>query len=97
VQVHESHAGGGTNIIYVDDQFYAMERTGAGSQPGLVFALNNSGGVIRQWVKTGFAGKTLKPLAWRAKDSIYNPQPVTTKDDGWCEVEAPQRGYVVYA
>ena len=74
-----------------------MERTGAGSQPGLLFALNNSGGVIRQWVKTGFAGKTLKPLAWRAKDSIYNPQAVTIKADGWCEVEAPQRGYVVYA
>ena len=30
------------------------------------------------------------------KDSIYNPQAVTTKADGWCEVEAPQRGYVAY-
>lgn len=96
VQVHESHAGGGTNIIYVDDQFYAMERTGSGVQPGLVFALNNSMGMLKQWVKTGFAGKTLKPLAWRGKDSIYNPQAVAVKADGWCEVEAPQRGYVVY-
>ncbi|NTV48092.1 MAG: DUF1939 domain-containing protein [Geobacteraceae bacterium] len=96
VQVHESHAGGGTNILYADNLFYAMERTGTGSQPGLVFALNNSGGVTRQWVKTGFAGKTLKPLTWRAKDSIYNPQALTIKNDGWCVVESPQRGYVVY-
>ena len=96
VQIHESHAGGGTGILYADNLFYAMQRTGSGAQPGLVFTLNNSGRVIKQWVKTGFAGTTLKPLAWRAKDSIYNPQAITTKDDGWCEVEAPQRGYVVY-
>lgn len=96
VQVHESHAGGGTNILYTDDLFYAMERTGAGTQPGLVFALNNSGGAIRQWVKTHFRNTTLKPLAWRAKDTIYDPRPIAIKDDGWCEVEAPQRGYVVY-
>ena len=96
VQIHESHAGGRTNLIYADNLFYVMERTGAGDLPGLVFALNNSGRVIRQRVKTGFPGTTLRPLAWRAKDSIYNPQTVTTTDDGWCEVEAPQRGYVVY-
>ena len=96
VQVHESHAGGGTNILYADDLFYAMERSGAEDQPGLVFALNNSGGVIRQRVKTGFPGKALKPLAWRGKEMIYNPQPVVVDADGWCEVEAPQRGYVVY-
>jgi alpha-amylase len=96
VQVHESHAGGGTNILYADDLFYAMERTGAGTQPGLVFALNNSGWVIRQRVKTGFNGKMLLPLAWRAKDGICTPQPVTVDADGWCDIEAPQRGYVVY-
>ena len=38
----------------------------------------------------------LKPLAWRGKDSVTTPRPVTTDGDGWCEVEAPQRGYVVY-
>lgn len=88
--------GGGTNILYVDDLFYAMERSGAGSLPGLVFPLNNSGEVIRQRVKTGFPGKALKPLAWRAKEMIYNPQSIIADADGWCEVEAPRRGYVVY-
>ncbi len=96
VRVHESHAGGGTNILYTDDTFYAMERSGAGKQPGLVFALNNSGGTLKHGLRTGFKGKKLQPLAWRAKDAIYNPLPVTTNADGWCEIEAPQRGYVVY-
>lgn len=96
VQVHESHAGGGTRILYADDNFYAMERTGAGQQPGLVFSLNNSGAIIKQRLKTGFPGTTLKPLAWRAKEMIYDPPTVTTDAEGWCDVEAPQRGYVVY-
>jgi alpha-amylase len=96
VRLHESHAGGGTNILYVDDTFYAMERTGTGPQPGLVFTLNSSWDGGSHSVRTGFRGKTLKPLAWRARDAIYNPQPVTTDGEGWCEIEAPQRGYVVY-
>ncbi|HLO24527.1 MAG TPA: alpha-amylase family glycosyl hydrolase [Geobacteraceae bacterium] len=95
-QVHESHAGGGMNILFVDDVLYIMERTGAGAQPGLVFVLNNLGGALKMTVKTGFRDKVLKPLAWRGKDSVTTPRPVTTDGDGWCEVEAPQRGYVVY-
>ena len=96
VRVHESHAGGGTNVLYADDLFYAMERTGTDDQPGLVFALNNSGGTIGHSVQTSFPGKVLKPLAWRAKDAIYNPPAVTTDADGRCQIEAPHRGYVVY-
>ena len=97
MQAHEQYAGGVTNILYVDDLFYVMERTGVGSQPGLVLALNNSGGTLRQWVQSRFKNMTLTPKAWRAQGALYNPQPVTTRGDGWCEVEAPQRGYVVYA
>jgi len=95
-QVHESHAGGGTNILFVDDVLYIMERTGTGDQPGLVFALNNSGGALSRKVKTDFAGTMLKPLAWRGRDVAMIPQAVITDGDGWCEIVAPQRGYVVY-
>lgn len=80
----------------MDDLFYVMERTGAGNQPGLVFALNNSGWTIKHWVQTCFKNMTLTPKAWRAQDALYDPQPLTTRADGCCEVEAPQRGYVVY-
>ena len=96
MRVHESHAGGGTNILFVDDVLYIMERTGAGAQPGLVFALNNLGGELKMSVKTVFLNSVLRPLAWRGKDSALTPQAVTTDGDGWCEVEVPQRGYVVY-
>jgi|GEM_PF-6836883 len=41
----------------------------------------------RQQVKTSFAGKVLRPLAWRGKEVIFNPQPVTFNANGWCEVE----------
>ena len=96
VRVHESYAGGGTNILFVDDVLYIMERTGTGAQPGLVFALNNLGGELKMAVKTGFRNSELRPLAWRGKDSVLTPQAVTTDGDGWCEVVVPQRGYVVY-
>ncbi len=96
VQLHESHAGGGTNILYVDDLLYVMERTGFGAQPGLVMVLNNGGSVLRQSVQTGFRNQLLQPRAWRGKDELLTPPPVTTDADGWCEVESPPRGYVVY-
>lgn len=96
VQAHEKYAGGATNIIYLDDLFYAMERTGAGSHPGLVFAPNNSGETIRKWVKCGVNGRSLKPDVWRGKYSMAHPQLVKVNGDGWVEIEAPSRGYVVY-
>lgn len=96
VQVHESNGGGRSNLLYVDDVLYVMEREGFGDQPGLVFVLNNSGGVLRTRVRTCFRNKTLKPMAWRGRNSLMTPQTQTTDADGWCEVEAPQRGYVVY-
>ena len=96
VRVHESHAGGGTNILFVDDLLYVMERTGAGAQSGLLFALNNSGEMLKTRVQTGFRDTALRPLAWRGRDAAPTPQGVTTSGNGWCEVEVPQRGYVAY-
>ena len=96
VEVHESNAGGATNILYADDVFYVMERTGSGSQAGLVFALNNLGEAFTLRVRTGFRNRTLKPLAWRGRDSLMTPAAAATDGDGWCQVEAPPRGYTVY-
>lgn len=96
VRVHESHAGGGTNIVWLDDTCYVMERTGAGEQPGLLFALNNGAASRRVRVRTRFAATQLEPLAWRAKDALITPPTVKTDGDGWCEIEAFPRGYVVY-
>lgn len=95
VEVHEKYAGGGTNLLYVDNSLYMMERAGFNNQPGLVFAMSN-GSARQQWVQTRFVNKTLKPLAWRAKDAEINPQPITPNAEGWCAIDVPQRGYVVY-
>jgi alpha-amylase len=96
VQVHEKYAGGTTNILYVDDLFYAMERTGTDAQAGLVFSLNNSGEALKKTIKCGFNGKKLRPLAWRGRYSMTSPQPVQVNGDGWVEIDVPSRGYVVY-
>jgi len=96
VQVHESHAGGRANLLYVDDLLYIMERTGAGTQPGLLFALNNGGNTLKKRVKTGCGSRTYQPLAWRGRDATPAPLQITADTDGWCEVEAPPRGYVIY-
>jgi alpha-amylase len=96
VQVHEKFAGGATNILYADDVFYAMERTGTDSQPGLVFALNNSGDILRKRIRCGFNGMDMSPVAWRGRDSLFTPQPVQIDRDGWVEIETPPRGYVVF-
>src|SRR4030095_8227120 len=43
VQAHEKYAGGETDVLYVDDDLYIMQRTGFGEDAGLVYVLNNSG------------------------------------------------------
>lgn len=48
-------------------------------------------------MKSGRANATLKPVAWRARDAVVNPPEIRTDGDDWRAIEAPQRGYVVYA
>ena len=91
VQLHESHAGGATNIIFVDDTFYAMERTGCEDKPGLIFALNNTGESQKRALRTGAANRTLEPRAWRSNARIAPPTAITTNGDGSCEIEVPAR------
>lgn len=86
----------GADILYAKELTYAILRSGARRQPGLVLVLNNSGRTLRRRVKTGFPGKVLKPLTWKGKELVCLPQPVVVGADGWCEVEAPVRGYAVY-
>jgi alpha-amylase len=97
VGAHESFAGGPTNNLWVDDSFYAMERTGAGAQPGLVFGLNNSGEVMKRTVRTSFAGKSLRPVAWSDRTGAYNPQRLVPDGAGMCDIGVGPRGYVVLA
>jgi alpha-amylase len=96
VRAHEENAGGDTQVLYVDDDLYIMQRLGWQNQSGLVFVLNNRGSwngaaVRTRWPNTGFW-----PVAWRG-DDLGQPLPKQTGSDGGADFWAPPRGYVVYA
>jgi alpha-amylase len=95
VGVHEKYAGGGTKNLWVDDVFYAMERTGFEKQPGLVFALNNSGEVQTRWLQTRFRGQ-LRAVAWGDR-SAGQAQALQANADGSVQVSVGPRSYLVLA
>ena len=84
VAAHEQYAGGTTQVLYADDNLYIMQRTGAGTQPGLVYVLNNLGDawngitVQTQWTNTQF-----EPVAYGGNDTSQ-PDSKTTSSDGYC-------------
>ena len=96
VKAHENYAAGGTNNLWVDDVFYAMERTGFGNQPGLVFALNNAGDTQTRQLHTRFRGQ-LKPVAWGDRSAALASQPVRLDADGNAQVTVAPRSYIVLA
>jgi alpha-amylase len=97
VQSHETLAGGGTEVLWADDDLYVMQRLGADGKPGLIFVLNNRGDrwngawVPTQWSNVGFA-----PVAWWSGSDLSRPSDQWAAGDGRLQVWAPPRGYVVY-
>ncbi len=97
VKVHEAYAGGTTKVLYVDDNLYIMQRTGAGTQQGLVYVLNNLGDkwngtlATTKWSSTKFV-----PAAWNSRIDEGIPKDVTTDHGGSGQFWAPPRGYAVY-
>lgn len=98
VTAHEKYAGGNTDVLYVDDNLYIMQRRGYGNQPGLVYVLNNRGDnwngrlVTTRWTNASFA-----PAAWWSKSDMARPINQSTDRDGRAQFYAPPRGYAVYA
>jgi alpha-amylase len=98
VEAHEKYAAGDFEVLHVDDALYMMQRTGSGSQPGLVFVLNNTGSAWNGTrVKTRWANRHFVPVAWRGRDDAGVPLDEWTDGDGWSDFWAPPRGYTVYA
>jgi alpha-amylase len=98
VHAHENYAGGETQVLYVDDNLYIMQRTGYEDKPGLVYVLNNQGdtwhgtSVHTNWQNTNFV-----PVAWWGSNDRYRPYNQQTDADGNGEFYAAPRGFVVYA
>jgi alpha-amylase len=98
VTAHEKYAGGGTDVLYVDDNLYIMQRTGYEDKRGLVYVLNNRGDnwngrlVTTKWTNASFA-----PVAWWSRRDMARPIDQRTDRDGRAQFYAPPRGYAVYA
>jgi alpha-amylase len=97
VKIHESHAGGGTAVLHVDDDLYIMQRNGSGNQQGLIFVLNNRGdGWCGARVRTLWRDTRFIAAAWRGRDDVGIPEEKGTNSDGLADFWAPPRGYTVY-
>ncbi len=97
VAAHERYAGGATQVLYADDNLYIMQRTGAGSQPGLVYVLNNRGdGWNGVEVQTQWPNVQFEPVAYGGNDNSQ-PEAKWTASDGSADFWAAPRGWAVYA
>ncbi len=97
VQAHERYAGGSTQILYLDDDLYIMQRTGYDGKPGLLYVLNNRGGGWRgSWVTTQWQNARLTPVAWWGTSDRSRPDDQQTAGDGRGQFFAAPRGYAVY-
>jgi alpha-amylase len=98
VRAHEDFAGGDSQVLYVDDNLYVMQRMGSDKQPGLVFVLNNRGDSWNgAWVSTRWRDTLLTPVAWWSGIDSAPPSKQWAFPDGRAQFWAPPRGYVVYA
>jgi alpha-amylase len=98
VDAHEKYAGGATNVLYVDDNLYIMQRTGFEEDAGLIYVLNNRGDSWNgRLVTTNWMNVTFQPVAWWSKTDAARPINQSTDRDGRAQFYAPPRGYAVYA
>ncbi len=96
IKVHEQNAAGPTQVLFVGDDLYVMQRLGAADKNGLVFVLNNRGAWNGTWVPTRWNNTRLSPVAWAGRNDLSPPQEKWTNESGWADLWAPPRGYAVY-
>ena len=98
VNAHEKYAAGSTNVLYLEDDLYIMQRSGYGDQPGLIYVLNNRGDRWNgAWANTQWRNTELVPVAWWSKVDMAQPIAQRTDIDGRTQLFAGPRGYAVYA
>ncbi len=98
VQVHETYAGGGTEVLWADDDLYIMQRLGDDRTGGLVVVLNNRGDRWNgAWVTTQWRNSRFVPAAWWSGSDLHRHSDQWAEADGRGQFWAPPRGYVVYA
>jgi alpha-amylase len=97
ILIHEQYAGGESDLLYVDDDLYILQRRGYNYQKGLIYVLNKREG---SWngkrIQTKWKNTEFMPLAWRGTDNQSVPQAISTDVDSFGDFWAPPRGYAVY-
>ncbi len=97
VQLHEQAALGATDVLYVDDGLYVMQRRGLDGRGGLVLAINATGSAWRgAWVSTSFPSTSFTAVAYGSSLDSGAPQSKATDVGGRTDFWAPPRGYAVY-
>jgi alpha-amylase len=98
IAAHERFAGGASDVLWVDDDLYIMQRRGWGDQRGLIYVLNNRGdGWNGDWVQTQWPDTAFEPVAWWSGADLSRPQRQVSQADARGQFWAPPRGYAVYA
>ncbi|MGH7504032.1 MAG: alpha-amylase, partial [Longimicrobiales bacterium] len=86
-----------TELLWVDDDLYIMQRPGDAARPGLILVLNNRGdGWNGTWVSTRWRDTSLEPVAWWSARDLSRPHDQWAHTDGRAELWAPPRGYAIY-
>ena len=97
ISVHENYTGGESDILYVDDNLYILQRRGHENQRGIIYVLNKTEGEWKgEQVETQWKNARFTPVAWRGKDNLSIPQGTLTDNSGYGAFWAPPRGYAVY-
>ena len=95
-ELFHTHAGGKVNYLGGDNKTLLFEREGDVAKKGLITMINGDDTEWRgQWVKIRKESTRLVPAAWWGKD-MSRPIDKVSSPDGWVDLYAPPRGYVVY-
>jgi alpha-amylase len=98
VSAHEKYAAGLASVLHLEDDLYILQRGGFGSQPGLIYVLNNRGDRWNgAWVNTQWQNTSFEPVAWWSKTDRNRPGNQGTGTDHRGQFFAAPRGYAIYA
>jgi hypothetical protein len=93
VSAHEKYAAGPASVLHLEDDLYIVQRGGFGSQPGLIYVLNNRGDRWNgAWVNTQWQNTSFEPVAWWSKTDRNRPGNQGTGTDHRGQFFAAPRG-----
>lgn len=90
IWIHNTLAGGTTNILYVDNDEYVARRNGY-NNAGLVVYINNSNSWKERWIETNWSNTVIKDYT-----GFSSWEPIT-QSGKWVKIQVPPKSYSVWA